>query len=290
MSFVTNNNSRRTKRARVHGTAIAQTKLGGNDLTVKSFATHPDVTTAGRKSNLTVTTIGSENSKGLTIIGGQAGQDFNNPNNPNNKTIPGERGGTVDKDDGTPANDIADPEFPVTFSGPGYMSFKSELKIPHIRGDTYIHGDLKVSGTVTSSSAPILGFGLYAPTIMDALGNELDGVTMTETYVSEVTGVHYFQTRIQWTGKTLIDNSQAMILSGMPVTTYPEGASVIVQPLQGLYTVNVGGNIYAKISTATNDYLDLYEYSTTSGAAAVPVLGSEFGSTGEVVISGWIEA
>lgn len=290
MSFVTNNNTRRTKRARVHGTTAHQTKTGGFDHSVKSLETFPSIKTSHNKSNLVVTSIGSFNSKGLQIIGGAAGQDFSSPTNPDDKTIPGAIGGAVDLEDG-PANRVADPAFPISFSGPGYMKFQSEVAIPTIRGDVHILGDLHVHGSVTSTGPTAFGIlegGLFIPVITDALGNELDGVTAVSSYVTETT-LHYLSVRISWTGKTLIDDTEPMRLTGLPFTTYTDEINLPLSPREGVTTINVGANLYAR-AVGGNDWLDFIEYSSTSGATATDVLGSQFASSGSLVIAGWLVA
>jgi len=294
MSFVTNNNSRRTKRARVQNSIPDRNEVRAQGTSGTSFA----VTTArhlkgARDTTITETTIGSHSSKGLVINGGMAGKDFNHPYNPDQLDVPLAINGQ--QADGDPAFELGHPAYPISFSGPGYLKFVGPTALPSILGPVHITGDVTVSGALThTGSSPVGGSSsteleevIFNPSIQDSVGNGLTGGSASGSYYT-LDAIHYFQAIISWTGKGSINNSSPMRLYGMPFTTYTVGSAVDVHIKQGVVALNVGGGIHARYTTTGNTWLDLVEYSTTSGADAQNVVGAEFESVGQLVVTGWL--
>ena len=144
-SFTTNNNTRRTKRARVNGIRpenaesvihANQNKSIENNVPIKGLAT---------VSGLVDTQIGSQNSKGLLIVGARSHAQFGSRNPDGRSILMGTSGSIGGRLDGLPNDTIANPPYPIRFSGPGHLAFQDEIAIPTIRGDTAITGNLTLS-------------------------------------------------------------------------------------------------------------------------------------------------
>ena len=142
-SFVTNNNTRYTKRARVNNYRHDRTNNVVGAVPFIPLNNSIDLSKNRHARHIVETTIGSHNSKGLVILGGAAGSDRNHPQNPDLREIP--LGSSGESDLGDTLDQLAHPPHPITFQGPGYLEFQGEVSIPHIRGDTVISGDLRLS-------------------------------------------------------------------------------------------------------------------------------------------------
>ena len=279
MSFVTNNNSRRTKRARVNGVGVDPLSILSASAVVRPFVSHPPISTIGRKPVLTDTVIGSHNSRSLSILGGSARSDFHHGTNPDGRDIPmgtsGEDGGLVD---GEPNSTLAHPPHPITFNGPGYLAFVGAVGLPNIvgpthikddvtiAGDTVIDGGLTVTGTITSTpTAPTA----FTPVIQDALGNELTGVSVTSTYLSGAS-VDYFEANIAWTGFGDLDPAEEIRLTGVALTNYSAGSSPDVFGHGGIATTAIGGEFQARVVPGQS-YVLLEELDQSAGTAPTSV-------------------
>ena len=133
MSFVTNNRTRRTKRARVQHSSIDTSNAIAGGSNLKKFESNPSIQSTGRKSSLVDTIIGSHESKGITIMGGSANADFHHGTNIDDRDIPlGTSGEDNGLDDGYPNSNMAHPPYPISYTGPGYMKIVNPISIPTI--------------------------------------------------------------------------------------------------------------------------------------------------------------
>jgi len=286
-SFTTNNNSRRTKRARVHGVLPDNGSGTIGSSAGKSFEHNSTLSVTGRKPGLVDTHIGSHNSRGLVINGGGAESDFHQADNPDDRTIPlgqsGEDDGLVN---GYPNHTLAHPPFPVTFTGPGYLAFQQEVAMPFIRGDMHVMGNMIVDGSLT-----ILNEGVpavFAPVITDALGNELDGATVVSSVYITFTEVDYFECEISWTGFTQLVAGQALRLTGFPLTVYSEGSVPTFKAHGGLSTNAIGGEFHMQC-VAGQSYIEMEQLDPSCSGIPEPVLEENFfGATGQIHAQGWL--
>jgi len=286
--FVTNNNTRRTKRSRVHHTFPDDTNTVGAVPFSGDTGTGFSFSAQSRDPHLVETTIGSHNSKGLVIVGSSALGDFHHPTNPDDRDIAlgtsGEDGGLHD---GKPNDTLANPPFPVTFTGPGYLAFQSGFSVPQIIGNTHIRGDLLIDGTLTVRNETTTSL-VFAPVIQDALGNELTGVATVSNYVIH-DQIHYLEALFTWTDFVDLDPTSAIRITGLPTTfSYTGLGAPLVLPHGGIATDFVGGAFHMYTNSGGN-YLELQQIDMTTGAAPVSVLGSNFyGAAGSLQIAGWL--
>ena len=286
-SFSTNNNTRRTKRARVNGVLPDHTGNAIGSNAGKVFEHNVAVNVSGKKSGLVDTQIGSHNSKGLMIVGASANTDFSHPDNPDSRSILlGTSGSTNGLKDGYSNTHLAHPPFPISFSGPGYLAFQEEVALPFIRGDTHVTGNLIVDGTLTINNSG--ASTSFAPVITDALGNELDGAAVvTSVYVQE-TQIDYFECEITWTGFTLLGAGEKLRLTGFPLTNYSIGSVPILQAQGGVAICNVGGNFHVQC-VAGQSYVLLEEVDVNAGTAPTGLTDNNlFGAAGHIHVSGWL--
>ena len=286
-SFSTNSNTRRTKRARVHNVRPdASSAVVGSSIN-KSFEHNSALNVSGKRVSLVDTHIGSCNSKGLVIVGGSAHKDFHHPENPDNRGIPGGTSGdTNGLRDTFPNSTLAHPPHPISFTGPGYLAFQQEVALPTIRGDCHVTGDVIIDGTLTVVNEGVATS--FTPVITDALGNELDGVTMvSSTYVTQ-TIIDYFVTEISWTGFFQLAAGELIRLTGLPLSSYALGAVPIMQGQGGIATSAVGGNYHVQVVSGQS-YLLLEEVDVTGGTAPTGLTDANFfGGAGSLHVSGWL--
>lgn len=275
-SYVTNNNTRRVKRARVSNSHVANDAPPPSTF-LTGLASSKNVT--GRRQELVDTVIGSHSSKGLLIVGGSAGQDFNHPNNPDDREIYLGRSGETQLDQ------LAHPPYPIRFSGPGYLQFEQEVAMPFIRGNMHITGDLVIDGSLSVVNS---GTGItFAPVITDALGNGLDGVNVQSTYISN-TQIDYFEAYITWTGSTLLAPGEKLRLAGFPLTTYSL-TSVPKMALQGGISLRaIGANPHVQVVSGQS-YMLLEEEDVNAVTAPTGLDDTNLtGGPGVLHISGWL--
>lgn len=290
MSFVTNNNTRRTKRARTHGTAVdtTSTVVGGNSLS--HFAHNPSISSTARKPTLVDTVIGSHGSKGLTIMGGSANSDFHHGTNIDGRAVAlGTSGEDDGLDDGYPNSNLAHPPYPISYQGPGYMKFMNPISIPtvihpmHVKDDSVFGGNVTIRGSLTVE-AETTPAGPFLPVIQDALGNELTGVTVNSVYISETT-VDYYEVVISWTGFANLDPAEEIRLTGFPLSNYSALSASDVTGHGGISTTAVGGKFHV-LATPGESYVILEEADQTAGTAPTAVIGANFFGAGEIQIIG----
>lgn len=287
-SFVTNNNTRRTKRARVHNVLSANETnvipiVGG-----KTFQGVSNVQGSGRNPGLTVTQIGSHNSKGIMIVGSSSVSDFSSPTNPDDLDIP-----LSSADLGTKTK-LSYPAFPIGFSGPGYLEFQNELSIPFVTGNTSINGNVTITGNVTVDgtlksnlgSVQIESVEDWPIVIEDSAGASLDGLLTSGVYETNSAGtLDYFEASVSWTGKTLVGAGLAMRVVGFPYTNFLEGQIIGGASATGIYSTYVGADVRLELRGTGLDGFNLKAYDSTRGVAD-DVLGVNFLDTGSLHISG----
>lgn len=288
MSFVTNNRTRRTKRARTHGTApdVSSAYIGG----ARAFESNPTLKETGRKTTLTDTIIGSHHSKGLTIIGGSANADLHHGENIDGRSIPfGTSGEDDGLDDGYPNSNMAHPPYPISYHGPGYMRITNPISIPtiihplHVKDEAVFGGNVTIRGSLTVEAETLPG-DPFLPVIQDALGNELTGVTTTSTYISETT-VDYFEVLISWTGFANLDPAQQIRLTGFPLTNYSITSASDVTGHGGIATTSICGKLHT-LAVPGQNYIVLEEADQAAGTAPTDILGANFFGPGEIHIFG----
>jgi hypothetical protein len=287
MSFTTNNNTRRTKRARTHGIAADTSGAVAGSSGLSQFAHNPSISSTARKPTLVETVIGSHSSKGLTIMGGSANDDFHHGTNPDGRSIAlGTSGEDDGLTDGFPNSNLAHPPFPISYQGNGYMRFMNPISIPtiihpvHIKGDTTFGGDVTIAGSLFVVSPPIT----FVPVIQDALGNELTGATSDSVYLSD-SGVDYFELTITWTGVGSLDPAEEMRLTGLPLTNYSATSEPDMTGHGGVATTAIGGQFHTLIVPGQS-YIVLQEVDQSAGTASTALLGANFYAAGEIRIRG----
>jgi len=289
--YVTNNYTRRVKRARTTNSLPDNTNNVVGAVPFQAINNSVDLTQNGKKPELCETSIGSYNSKGLVILGGAAGQDRNQPSNPDSRDIPGSTstaGGA-----GVTNDRIANPPYPVSFLGPGYLNFENEIGVPSIRGNVNLNGNLVVFGSITNEhgtvglpveTAPVITFN---PVVEDSAGALLDGVTAVGTYESNTAGtMDFFDIRVSWTGKTLITGSNTMRIVGFPYTDYLTDSVVVVPSPVGVISSEVGGYTVMVVRGGGDNGFHLKTHSPTRGGNPDSLLGSNFSDTGSLFVSG----
>jgi len=280
-SFTTNNNTRRTKRSRTINSVHVGSQADSKVITNNSIV-------VGKNSLLVETVIGSHNSKGLVIVGGSAGRDLNQPFNPDERDIPlGES--TLN---GDLADTLANPPFPVSFLGPGYLKFQNEISVPSIKGDVTINGNLLVTGSVTAETLAGLSgpeaVELFDPVVEDSAGNEFDGVTVRGTYEANVAGdTDHYTVTFSWTGKTNISAVNAIRITGFPFTDYV-ASQVDTFESSGVFTTQIGASHIVTLRGTGVNGVDLKAHDTTSGTRS-DVLGFNFLTSGSMYISGFLK-
>lgn len=288
MSFVSNSGTRRVKRSCTHGTRFRSKEGGFSSSNVNDTRFDSGINSAARKKNSTMTNIGSSSSRGLTIIGGGEIIDYNVPLNPDNLDVP--LGHQV-SGNGLPESRLVNPPHPISFLGPGYLSFVNGFAVPYIIGSTEIKGNLIVSGTISAKNSFSSPENTFAPVITDGIGGTLT-VASTQAFYKTTDFLDYFEMCVTWTDHSLAPNEPIRI-EGLPLSTYsPYGFSPMV-PDYGVYTINVGASIYGNVGAGT-DYLVLTESDTTSTLLRQPVLGQQFEDAGALpgggsfCMSGWL--
>lgn len=289
-SFVTNNNTRYTKRARVTHTHNDRTNNVVGAVPFKPLNNKIDLTLNGRKPQLVETSIGSHNSKGLVIIGGSAGQDRNQPSNPDSRNIPGGSSGIGGV--GVTSDTIAYPPYPVSFIGPGYLKFQDEIGVPSIRGNVEINGSLIVMGSITNENGTVGAaepeIVAFSPVIEDSAGALLDGVTAVGLYENKSDEIEgdYFELRISWTGKTLITGSNTMRIVGFPFTDYLTDTIIVVPSPEGVISSEIGGYTVMTVRGGGDNGFHLKTHSPTRGGNPDSLVGTNFLDTGSLFVSG----
>lgn len=291
-SFVTNNNTRYTKRARVTNTHHDRSNNVVGAVPHIPLNNDIDMTDSGRKVPLVETSIGSHNSKGLTIIGGSAGTDSNNPQNPDEHDIPLSQSGVGGV--GVTTDKLANPAYPVSFLGPGYLQFQGEVGVPSIRGNVEVNGNLLVMGSITNESGE-LGGGApavipFSPVIEDSAGAVLDGVTVVSSYeTNQAETMDFFDVRISWTGKTAITNGNTMRIVGFPFTDYLESSVVFVPCPLGIFASEVGGYTILTVRGGGDNGFDFKTHSTMRGGSPDSLYGTNFLDAGSLMVSGHLQ-
>jgi len=289
--FVTNNYSRRVKRSRTTHSVPDNTNNVVGSIPPQPINNSVDLNQNGKKPELTETSIGSHNSKGLVILGGSAGQDRNQPSNPDDRELPG--GTSSVGGVGVTGDTIAYPPYPVSFMGPGYLNFENEIGVPSIRGNVNLNGNLVVFGSITNEhgtvgvpeeTPPVVAFN---PVVEDSAGALLDGVTAVGTYESNAAGtMDFFDLRISWTGKTLITDSNTMRIVGFPYTDYLTDSIVHIPSPVGVISSELGGYTVMVVRGSGNNGFHLKTHSPTRGGNPDSLLGSNFSDAGSLFVSG----
>ena len=292
--YVTNNYSRRVKRARTTHSLPDNTNNVVGSVPFQALNNSVDLTQNGKRPELVETSIGSYNSKGLVILGGAAGKDRNQPSNPDSRDIPGStstQGGPGVTDDR-----IANPPYPVSFVGPGYLNFENEIGVPSIRGDVSINGNLVVMGKITNEHGSIVVAGaggtdapvaILTPVVEDSAGAPLDGVTAVGTYESNAAGtMDFFEIRISWTGKTLITDTNTMRIVGFPYTDYLSDSVITVPSPVGVISGELGGYTVMTVRGFGDNGFHLKTHSPTRGGNPDSLTGTNFSDTGSLFVSG----
>lgn len=262
-TFTTNNNTRRTKRGRM--TNANHIGLQSNISLIENNSIP-----VGRKPLLVETTIGSHNSKGLVIVGGSVGQDFNQPNNPDERDIPlgtSSVGGV-----GVTGDTLANPPYPITFIGPGYMKFQNEVSIPSIRGDVQLNGNLKVIGTLESESN-ILPTDQGAPgEFLSTDGNDVLSWTAVTSPLPEIDG----------TAGQVLSTDGAGTLSWVTVDA-PRVTGSVGQTTSKTTTITGANAQDLVINVSTVGSINAHDMvSFTLENSFIPALGGQFSATLQV--------
>ncbi len=302
-SFTTNRATRRGKRSRTEGyryeNALAKGGVPAKDATPLGSSTRNGNITATRLAN---STIGGQHSSGLTIVSGLHQYNPKRGLNPDGRTdVPlGTWGETDGKEDGMPNSNLAEPAYPINFSGAGYPKFTSRVAIPDLYGDTTIGGDATVRGDgifkkdilmggtlrdLAGVAIPLGGGGggtvaSFTPVLSDGTNNATMSAQTGSTWTQD--DLVHFNLKITWTG--LGSMSGALRVSGLGFTA-TEVSSFAVHTSDGIYTLGIGNNLTARWAIG-NDYLLLEEEQTSTGGAATSVTQAQLSTTGTIRITG----
>ena len=280
MSFVSNARTRKTKRACTHHTTFKSvlSSTGAAPIDDTRFNRGPQ--SAVRNQTAETTTIGSHNSRGLTIIGDAMTDSFQYAPNPYNNPV-GDFDVSVGDDHSLPRPKR--PNFPITYSGPGHLAFQSGFSVPYIEGNTEIKGDLIVHGSLVVTNVLGPGTAPFTPVIEDELGGTLTGVTVVSSYKLIDFG-DYFECCITWTGSNLVSGSDVR-LTGFPLTNYSNLSFGTVHVDYGIVPFGIGAQIECRATTG-DDYLSFFEADLTTNAPNVNLIGETFASAGKVCVRG----
>jgi len=188
-----------------------------------------------------------------------------------------------DPDTATPplsSNTLANPDFPISYSGRGTMKFVSPIRI------TSIDGPLHVNGEIYSSSGLLLGgtvddvanwtvtvgeTGAGADLEVDA-GNTWATYARTKDHVS--LHVHY-----TWTGKGSVGAGSQIFIKGLPFDIESQVHKAIIHPT-GIIATQMGSYFVADGQAGASEFAISSADSATG--VEVPVTGTELSTSGTI--------
>jgi len=249
---------------------------------------------------MSYTTIGSGNSKGLSIVGGLRNPDRQRGVNPDGRNDiilakTGEDGGAVD---GFPNEFAAEPIYPISFSGPGYMRFDTPIGIPSVRGDSTIAGrmridkDLTVQGDIalggdlktldgTSISVPIPKS--FTPVLQDASGNQAT-MTAQDGFYTLRDDLAEISFAVTWTSKGSMSGN--IRIAGFPEVAKDQGGILSNRFTQGMI-VNSIGNELRSVIMAGNGYFEFLEMNSVTGEEPTFVTDTQLADSGTLFFVGF---
>lgn len=299
--FVTNRATRRGKRAKTefysYDNARASGTIPGKDTTIQTSTPNKHVHGG---LELRPTTIGGQHSSGLTIQGGLRERPWQRGTNPDDRTdvILGKTGEDDGKVDEFPNEFAAEPVYPITFSGPGYMQFKSSIGIPSVRGDMEIGNNLKVNNNITVDQNIILGGdltdpsgvslipvaptqGTFTPTLEDTSANQATLTTANGAYSREGDFVHY-EIELDWT--SLGSMTGEIRINNLPFTSTHDTVFGIERS-HGMLVSEIG-NYFSVIYPDGADYLIVRENYAVTGDACTAITTNNLLSAGRLFVNG----
>ena len=275
-SFVTNRATRYGKKARVEGNSYNNVLATTGVVDSKRIEHNSHRLVRG--PTLKTTVIGDQHTKGLSIQSGLHSLDHPVGLNPDGRSdvamgVSGQSGGIGDGSNLYPDDRIANPPFPVTLNGPGYLSFPQEIAIKSIRGDVHVSGE--VQWQVGRSDS--LDFG-----IEDTSGNAFT-VSAVNGYSVRLGALQVVNALITWTGKG--SASGALRVTGLKCPSSADRTLLRVVGNQGLTMSNIGGNGYVQY---TSPNYNLMQDDPNSGGALATLTDANFATSGSLTITGII--
>jgi hypothetical protein len=266
MSFTTGTAQRRGLRSATQGISFAHLKQ-------TSFPQIDQIRQLGKnrstKKRRKTASIGDDSATGLAIHGTH---DFD--------PMEGD-----DPDGATPpvsGNTLANPDFPISYTGRGTMKFVSPIRI------TTVDGPLNVNGEVYSSS------GLLGPTVIDhtpwaiAVGEPGVGDNLvedaTETYATysltsdNVTITAHFT----WNSKGSVANGDNIYVKGIPHILATQIHRVPIHA-EGIIATQIG-SVFSLHGAIDSDEYQLVSTDSATGLE-VPVTGAELNTSGRISFS-----
>lgn len=278
-SFCTNRATRQGKRSRTEGTSVRNALASGKTPEGENILYNTGMGDSVRRTTLTYTTIGSDTSKGLTIVGGLAYPDHMSGSNPNDREIPLGTSGVSSTLGDTygvfPDTAISDPEYPIQLSGPGHLKFPQPIAIPVIRGNVHVTGALTWQYSTAESSASSLS-------IEDSLGNSFTGIANAGVIVRQG-GLRYVSMGISWTGRGVA--AGALFVTGLPVPAAIDAGRLHIVVESGLASSYIGGTVQLRYNGTG---YALVEKDCNSGATETALTSANFSTGGTIYVVGWL--
>jgi hypothetical protein len=265
MSFVTGTPQRRGHRAATVGTSFrdvfaSRTPYPKSDQ-IKQAANANRASAKRRKTH----SIGDDAATGLVIHGSHE-MDTMEGTDPDSATPP------------ISGSTLADPDFPISYTGRGTMKFVSPIRI------ATVDGPLNVNGEVYSSSGLLAGASEVASWSIEVgetgAGNNFtkDAANSFATYQRNsdnvILHVHY-----EWTSKGSVGAGSNLFIKGLPFTTEAQVHKTTIHTT-GITPVQVG-SYYIVDGPASSTELQLH---TAGGglASEVAVTGSLCSTSGSI--------
>ena len=264
MSFSTGRAQRRGTNSATVGTSfhhVKQTPYTSADI-LRQPAGQYRATTKKRR----IASIGDDRSTGLSIHGSH---DID--------TMEG-----TDPDSATPpisGSTLANPDFPISYTGRGTLKFVSPIRI------TTVDGPLNVNGEVYSNSGLLTGgieeVALWTVTV-GATGAGADFTTdvantwASYTRVKDNASIHI---HYAWSSKGAVADGSAIFIKGLPLTIESQIHKAVIHPTNIIATQL--GSYFVADGQADADEFALHSADSATGLE-VAVTGAECGSTGTI--------